>query len=147
MDLPPCPVCGEDLVQASPRAHARCASCGFTTPVELDATALRGLLLEAAPPPGGRLDRALEGPDTPAVGALKEARHPPALAAPAPQVRPGLAPPPRPKELSARSPPPIADPRAPLVDGRDASTSLRDAKEEGDSRKRRELSARGELLR
>lgn len=41
----------------------------------------------------------------------------------------------------------MADPRAPLVDGKDASTPLLDTKEEGDARKRRELAARGELLR
>jgi hypothetical protein len=146
MDLPPCPVCGGDLEQASPRAHARCPSCGFTTPVELDATALRRLLLEAAPS-AGRLDRALEGPEMVADRVLVEARRPPSLAAPAPMARPELAPPAPPRELAARSPPPIADPRAPLLDGRDASTPLRDAKGEVDARRRRELAARGELLR
>ena len=48
MDLPPCPSCGNEMRAESPRGPAKCPSCGFTTPVELDMVALDNLLEDAS---------------------------------------------------------------------------------------------------
>ena len=156
MDLPPCPVCGATLEQPAPRARATCPTCGFSTPVELDAEALRGLLREAAPSPRG-----LEASFPPRSAVVDGARHGPAggpparpgtASPPAAQVRatPALAPPTRPAHFDARMPPAPEDPRAhpeagPGTPSRGAPTATARASE--DARRRRDLAARGELLK
>ena len=161
MDLPPCPVCGAALEHPAPRARATCPACGFSTPVELDTDALRALLREAAPSPRG-----LEASLPPRSAAADGARagqaggplappgvaHPPSASGAAAQARPApaLAPPPRPGHIGARMPPAPEDPRAPLEAGpgarsRGAPTATARASE--DARRRRDLAARGELLK
>jgi len=162
MDLPPCPVCGAALEHPTPRARATCPACGFSTPVELDTDALRALLREAAPSPRG-----LEASFPPRSAAADGARdgqagapharpgvaHPP-TASPGTTARaraaPAMAPPPRPGHIDARMPPAPEDPRAPLEAGpgagfRGAPTATARASE--DARRRRDLAARGELLK
>jgi len=155
MELPPCPACGAELAQDSPRGRARCPECGFSTPVELDVAALQRLLLEASPSARelevalstrspaadatrGRM-RPATGPQGPRAGAPPSPPPPPGHLHPAPT---------RPAGIDARAPPPLSDPRAPMAPPlAPPATRMREARAEAEARRRRETSARGELLR
>jgi hypothetical protein len=148
MDLPKCPSCGDQLQAGSPQGPARCPSCGFVTPIELDGAALERLLDDASQrglgprprlsPAGEAPEPRLEGKRTPQM--IETARAP---------DLPQLSPPVPPRELSMGAPPPLEDPRASLGrdgdDGQSAPVSG-SAKELRETRER-ELRARGELLR
>ena len=148
MDLPPCPVCGEDLELDSQRGPARCAACGFVTAVELDAASLGNLLKEAS-------DRGL-GPRSLLVPS-REAPEPRLESWPTPTmledrgvpVVPHLRAPTPPPELVAHAPPALEDPRTAIrTPGRDDPvTLLVDGNRERDDARRKDLRARGEILR
>lgn len=148
MDLPPCPVCGGDLHVGASQGVATCPACGFKGPVEVDRRALNQLVESAA-------DRGLG--QRPALGPSGEApeprlegnRTPSMLDGPRAPELPKLSPPPVPAELSASAPPRMADPRSPLPKegGEATTTQLKTTLEERDEARRRELRARGELLR
>ena len=148
MDLPPCPVCGEDLKLDSQRGPARCTACGFVTAVELDAASLGNLLEEAG-------DRGL-GP-RPLLASSREGPEPRLEPWPTPTmledrgvpVVPHLRAPTPPPELVAHAPPAMEDPRTTIrTPGRDDPvTPLDDGNRERDDARRKDLRARGEILR
>ena len=148
MDLPPCPVCGEPLQAESIRGPARCPSCGFISPVELDTAALNNLLVEASEQGLGRrpmLTHSREMSDL-----QLETKEPPSMleAQRIPEL-PTLSPPPVPRELVARAPPALEDPRKDIELDREGLTrsSLASTIEERDASKKKDLRTRGELLK
>lgn len=148
MDLPPCPVCGEPLRLDEPRGPARCPSCGFLTPVELDTGSLAHALEEArerALGPRPMLTHAREAPELP----LDTSQPPSLLESGRSRDLPTLSPPPVPRELVDRAPPMVEDPRTTLEAEKEdaARTTLADERERVEGRRTAELRARGELLR
>ena len=119
--------------------------------MELDVAALQRLLLEAVPS-ARELESALSA-GSPAADAARRGARPVAgpqgsRAGPPPPAGPLPAAPPRPAGIDARAPPPPADPRAPMAPPMaPPEAQLRDARAEAEARRRRETSARGELLR
>ena len=118
--------------------------------MELDGAALQRLLLEASPS-ARELGVAL-ATRSPAADATRQGARPvaapqgPRAGAPPPGPLPSA--PPRPAGIDARAPPPLADLRAPMaLPLSPPATQMRDAKAEAEARRRREMSARGELLR
>ncbi len=148
MDLPPCPVCGEDLELDSQRGPARCVACGFITPVELDAASLGNLLQEAGERglgPKPLLAPSRESPEPrleprPANAMLENRGDP---------VVPHLRAPTPPPELVAHAPPRLTDPRTTIqIPGHeDPVTPLDDDIRERDDARRKDLRAKGEILR
>ena len=148
MDLPPCPSCGNELRAESLHGPAKCPTCGFTTPVELDTVALDNLLEDASQRGLGPRDALapsmevpeprLEGRKTPTM--LETTRSP---------DLPQLSPPAPPRELVMGSPPSLEDPKGPVdMGGKEtATTPLAASMEEQKEIRKRELKARGELLR
>ncbi len=148
MDLPPCPACGKALDLVSPHGPAKCKACGFVGPVEVDREALRHLLEDASErgigprtmlaPSNEVPEPRLEGQATPSM-----------LDGPKAPQRPQLSPPPVPKELATGAPPPMADPREPIPATREeiARTPVGESMEERENNRKRELRARGELLK
>ena len=119
--------------------------------MELDVAALQRLLLEASPS-ARELGAALSTRSPAADAARHGARPVAAPQGPRAGTPPPPAPmppaPPRPAGIDARAPPPLADLRAPMAPPlAPPSTQMRDAVAEADARRRREMSARGELLR
>ena len=148
MDLPPCPSCGEELHAESPRGPARCRSCGFVTPLELDAAALSKMLDDAShrglgPRPMLSHSKGVEGPR------LEGHTTPMLIGSSQPPETPRLSPPPRPREIGARAPPPLADPKDPVPMGGKEGTSTRlgDGVDASKDARRRDLRAKGELFR
>ncbi len=148
MDLPKCPSCGDQLRAESPQGPAKCPNCGFRTPLELDGAALDRLLDDTAArglgprpvlaPSGDAPEPRLEGKRTPQ---MLETTGPPDL--------PQLSPPVPPRELAMGAPPPMEDPKAPLeMDERESqTTALGGSVQERNEARKRELRARGELMR
>jgi hypothetical protein len=148
MDLPKCPSCGDQLQAGSPQGPARCPECGFVTPLELDGAALEHLLDDASHRGLGPRSRLAPSGDAPEPR-LEGKRTPQMLEATGPPDLPQLSPPVPPRELSMGAPPPIRDPKAPMGDdGRvPPAKALGGSLEERDEARKRELKARGELLR
>ena len=148
MDLPPCPACGKALDLESPRGPAKCRTCGFVGPVEVDREALASLLEDASK--RGLGDRTMLGPSREAPEPRLEGRATPTmLDGPRAPELPQLSPPPVPRELELGAPPPMADPREPLPESREevARTPFGDTIVARDEARKRELKARGELLK
>ncbi len=148
MDLPPCPICGTELLQETRGGHARCPECGFVTPVDVDTGALHALLEEAAAPLGGQthqLGPRLEADDR----RLASGSPPSMLDSPKAPPVPGLPSPVPSRELASRAPPPMEEPRGQLPKaGKDAPKTPLEAGLDDSQRKRgRDLRPRGELLR
>lgn len=116
--------------------------------VEVDLRALDRLVESATERGLGRQSRLGPSGDAPAPR-LEGERTPSMLDGPRAPDLPRLSPPPVPPELSASAPPRMADPRSPLPRDRDeaARTQLGSTVEEREDARRRELRARGELLR
>jgi hypothetical protein len=116
--------------------------------MEVDREALGHLLEDASQ--RGLGERTLLAPSTEAPEPRLEGRVTPSmLDGPKAPELPKLAPPSVPHELVAGAPPPMADPRKSLPDtqGEVARTPLGDNLEEREDARKRELRARGELLR
>lgn len=148
MDLPPCPGCGKDLELESPRGPAKCRTCGYVGPVEVDREAMASLLEDASERGFGK--RTMLGPSNEAAGPrLEGGATPSMLDGPRAPELPQLSPPPVPRELASGAPPMMADPREPLPETREAvaRTPLGDTLEARDGARKRELKARGELLK
>ncbi len=148
MDLPPCPACGSSLKLVSPQGPAKCPSCGFSGPVEVDREALGRLLEDASS--RGLGPQTMLAPSTEAPGPRLEGRSTPSmLDGPTAPERPRLNPPPVPRELLEGAPPSMEDPRATLPRTREEATSTRlsDDASEREKAHRRQLRARGELLK
>jgi len=148
MDLPPCPSCGNEMRAESLHGPAKCSSCGFTTPVELDTVALDNLLEDASQ--RGLGPRAALGPSTEMPELRLEGQKTPTmLETTQPPDLPQLSPPTPPPELVMGSPPPLKDPKSPVDMGEreTATTPLGASMEEQKEIRKRELKARGELLK
>ncbi len=148
MDLPPCPSCGNELRAESLHGPAKCPTCGFTTPVELDTVALDNLLEDASQRglgPRGALAPSMEVPEP----RLEGRKTPTMLEATRSPDLPQLSPPAPPRELVMGSPPSLEDPKGPVdMGGKEtATTPLGASVEEQKEIRKRELKARGELLR
>jgi hypothetical protein len=132
----------------SAQGPATCPSCGFTGPVEVDREALGHLLDDASS--RGLGPRTMLAPSTEAPEPRLEGRSTPSmLDGPRVPERPRLSPPPVPQELIEGAPPAMEDPRATMPRTRDEATSTRlgeDVSDRDEARKR-QLRARGELLR
>ena len=148
MDLPPCPTCGNEMRAESPHGPAKCPNCGFTTPVELDMVALDNLLEDASQ--RGLGHRAALEPSREAPEPRLDGREPPTMleTTRSPDL-PQLSPPVPPRELVMGSPPPLEDPKSPVdIGGRETMTTpLGASMEEQKEIRKRELKARGELLK
>lgn len=148
MDLPPCPACGGALEKVSAQGPAKCSSCGFTGQVEVDREALDRLLDDAST--RGLGPRTMLAPSREAPDPRLEGRSTPSmLDGPRVPERPRLSPPPVPVELMEGAPPQIEDPRADLPRTKEEATSTRlgDDVSGRDEARKRQLRARGELLR
>lgn len=148
MDLPPCPSCGNELRAESLHGPAKCPTCGFTTPVELDTVALDNLLEDASQRglgPRVALAPSMEVPEP----RLEGRKTPTMLEATRSPDLPQLSPPAPPRELVMGSPPSLEDPKGPVdMGGKEtATTPLGASVEEQKEIRKRELKARGELLR
>jgi hypothetical protein len=148
MDLPPCPVCGEELHLESDHGPAKCGSCGFVTPVETDKAAFGDILREAQERGLGQrplLSASHEAPELP----MSKKQPPSMLEDPRAPELPTLSPPPAPPELAERAPSRLEDPRSSLepASGKAPETPLGRDVEERKEQKDRRLRARGELLR
>ncbi len=140
MDLPPCPSCGNELRAESLHGPAKCPTCGFTTPVELDTVALDNLLEDASQ--RGLGPRAALAPSMEVPEPRLEGRKTPTMleTTPSPDL-PQLSPPAPPRELVMGSPPSLEDPKGPVdMGGKETATTPLAASME-------EQKARGELLR
>jgi len=148
MDLPPCPSCGNAMRAESLHGPAKCPTCGFTTPVELDTVALDNLLEDASQ--RGLGPRVALGPSTEAPEPRLEGRKAPTMleTTVSPDL-PQLSPPTPPRELVMGSPPPLEDPKGHVdMGGKEtARTTLGATLEEQKEIRGRELKARGELLK
>jgi hypothetical protein len=148
MDLPPCPSCGNEMRVESSRGPAKCPTCGFTTPVELDVVALHNLLEDASQ--RGLGPRAALAPSTEAPEPRLEGRKTPTMleSSRSPDL-PQLSPPAPPRELVMGSPPPLKDPKSSVdMGGREtATTPLGASMEEQKEIRKRELKACGELFK
>ena len=148
MELPDCPNCGDELRLESPRGPARCQSCGFLSPVEVDGEAL-SRLLEAASArglgPRPSLAPGHEAPDP----RLEGRKTPSMLEGPIVPQQPRLSPPPVPEELAMGAPPPMAEPRAPMREEGEGSpeTPLKGSLDDSRDHRKDRLRPRGELLR
>ncbi len=148
MDLPPCPSCGDELRAESLHGPAKCPTCGFTTPVELDTGALDNLLEDASQRglgPRAALAPSMEVPEP----RLEGRKTPTMLETTRSPDLPQLSPPVPPHELVMGSPPPLEDPKGSVdMGGKEAATTpLGASMEEQKEIRKRELKARGELLR
>lgn len=148
MELPNCPNCGDELRLESSRGPARCESCGFLSPVEVDGEALSRLLEDASA--RGLGPRPILAPGHEAPEPRLEGRKTPSMleSSKAPQLQ-QLSPPPVPEELAMGAPPPMAEPRAPIMNGDERSppTPLGSSIDENKDRRKERLKPRGELLR
>jgi hypothetical protein len=125
-----------------------CVTCGFVGPVEVDREAIAQLLEDAAE--RGLGPRTMLTPSSEAPEPRLEGRATPSmLDGPKAPELPQLSPPPAPRELTMGAPPAMADPREPMpaTRGEVARTPLGDSLEERDGARKRELKARGELLK
>jgi hypothetical protein len=126
-----------------------CRACGFEGPVEVDREAMDGLLEDASTrglgprtmlaPSGEAPEPRLEGKATPSM-----------LDGPRAPELPKLSPPPVPRELREGAPPALEDPRTsslPETGEEAARTRLDDDLKERQDARKRDLRARGELLR
>ncbi|NIT76889.1 MAG: hypothetical protein GWN12_06935, partial [Thermoplasmata archaeon] len=127
---------------------ARCRSCGFEGPVEVDREALGRILDDASTRGLGPRTMLTPTPEAPEPR-LEGAEPPSMLDGPKAPALPQLSPPPVPRELLEGAPPPMEDPRDPLPETKEdaARTRLGDDLDENDRARKRELRARGELLK
>jgi hypothetical protein len=148
MDLPPCPVCGEELHPESDHGPAKCGSCGFVTPVETDKVAFSDILRKAQERGLGQRPLLTPSQETPELPMSKD-RPPSMLEDPKAPELPTLSPPTAPPELSERAPPGLEDPRSSLepASGEPPTTPLGKDVEDRKELRDRKLRARGELLR
>jgi len=148
MDLPPCPSCGEDLDPPSSQGPAKCRSCGFSGPVDVDRKAISRLLDDASQRGLGPQPRLAPSTDAPEPR-LEGKATPSLLDGPRAPELPQLSPPPVPRELAEGTPPLMADPREPLPNTRGdvTRTPLEDDLDQRKDARERQLKARGEILR
>ena len=148
MELPNCPNCGDGLRLESPRGPARCQSCGFLSPVEVDGEALSRLLEDASARGLGPRPSLAPGHEAPEPR-LEDRKTPSMLEGSSAPQPPRLSPPPVPEELVRGAPPPMAEPRAPMQEEgeRSPETPLKSSLDESRDRSKDRLRPRGELLR
>ena len=116
--------------------------------MDVDREALDRILEDASA--RGLGPRTMLAPSTEAPEPRLEGREPPSmLDGPKAPELPQLSPPPVPRELAEGAPPPMADPRAPLPRTKEEAsrTRLGDDLEDDERARRRDLRARGELLK